>query len=124
MKLQTKQDLLNKATKYFLFNKKVAKLMDKKTMIRRICKVQPRKKHCNDLYPDMYNKDPLQWAYWCKDGRLHDCLEKPPYKVGDIVWAREPASVESYKINKEHTIMEVKYLSDEYKCTMDIPNRL
>jgi len=78
-------------TKPILFNTQMVKaiLDGRKTQTRRACNIQPSISACKDIYTDMYNKNPLQWCYWCKDGRLHNYIEKPKYQVGDVLYVRE-----------------------------------
>jgi hypothetical protein len=99
MTLQNKQELLEQVTKYFVFNKEDAKLMDSKTMLRRVCKVQPR-------------KSALPWCYWCKDGRILDYLEKPPYQVGDITVGRGSSQIEKDQYFYKVTSVRVEKLQD------------
>ena len=61
-----------------------------KTMTRRPVKPQPKCEGLTGVYPDLYNKDPNQWAFWLPDNRMTEPRTwKPPYQVGDVLWVRE-----------------------------------
>lgn len=70
----------------------------RKTQFRRVCN-QPSKNACKNLYVDNYNNNPNLFAYWCKDGRLHDYIE-PKYKIGDILYVKE-TFLDDYAIGGE-----------------------
>jgi len=101
-----KQELLKKANKCFIFNKEVAKLMPNKTMTRRVI----QQKILNE-----YDLDKCIGITYSKS-----LLSLAPYKVGDIVWGREPARVVNY--SQDLVEMTFKY-ADENIDTIEIPER-
>ncbi len=124
-KLPTKEDLL-KVSKPLPVNLEVAKTIDSKTQTRRLAK--SKSFEIIDIKDEEVIHKRIGTKIWTSSIEWFiDVFAQ--YKVNDILWIREPAKVIMYNLestilpNNWTDIMTIKYLSDNSKFTLDIPNR-
>jgi len=70
------------------------------------------------------------------DGEYFDCycsgtsvsklqiMDKPKYKIGEVIWVREPAKIIFWRSGENHDSMSFKYLADGLTNRIIIPSRL
>lgn len=107
------RDELLKIAKPMIVNLQVAKTIENKFQTRRILKLSiAEKATLDELYKNVNAFEIMS---------METSFIKQKWKVGDILWVREPARV--YYCNRDYMKIRCEYISDKNTIQLDIPSR-